>query len=180
MLSTIRRVLVPSPWVCAVSRAALFRGSAGQHQWRRLSTSRTVPMATATSTADIIDLRSDTITRPSDALRAVMATAPVGDDVYGEDPTVAALESTLCAATGKEAAVFVPSGTMGNLIALAAHCDRGDEIILGHGQHIFKYEGGGASALLGVAYHTIPNLDDGTMRLDDIRAAARPDDQHYP
>lgn len=118
MLSTIRRVLVPSPWVCAVSRAALFRGSAGQHQWRRLSTSRTVPMATATSTADIIDLRSDTITRPSDALRAVMATAPVGDDVYGEDPTVAALESTLCAATGKEAAVFVPSGTMGNLIAL--------------------------------------------------------------
>lgn len=62
----------------------------------------------------------------------------------------------------------------------AAHCDRGDEIILGHGQHIFKYEGGGASALLGVAYHTIPNLDDGTMRLDDIRAAARPDDQHYP
>lgn len=118
MLSTIRRVLVPSPWVCAVSRAALFRGSAGQHQWRSLSTSRTVPMATATSTADIIDLRSDTITRPSDALRAVMATAPVGDDVYGEDPTVAALESTLCAATGKEAAVFVPSGTMGNLIAL--------------------------------------------------------------
>lgn len=62
----------------------------------------------------------------------------------------------------------------------AAHCDRGDEIILGHGQHIFKYEGGGASALLGVAYHTIPNLDDGTMRLDEIRAAARPDDQHYP
>jgi threonine aldolase len=108
-----------------------------------------------------------------------MAAAEVGDDVYGEDPTVTELERTVAAIAGKEQGLFVPSGTMGNLLAIASHCQRGDEIILGYGQHIFQYEGGGASALLGVAFHTIPNQADGTMDIADIEAAVRPDDPHY-
>eukprot|EP00038_Savillea_parva_P026272 m.52809 g.52809 ORF g.52809 m.52809 type:complete len:262 (-) comp7401_c0_seq1:397-1182(-) len=127
-----------------------------------------------------IDLRSDTVTSPSRGMREAMANALVGDDVYEEDPTVTRLQNTLAAMAGKDAALFVPSGTMGNLVSLAAHCARGDEIILGHGQHIFKYEGGGASAFLGVSYATIPNQPDGTMKLDDILSAVRPDDPHYP
>eukprot|EP00041_Stephanoeca_diplocostata_P010053 m.159337 g.159337 ORF g.159337 m.159337 type:complete len:402 (+) comp18000_c0_seq1:225-1430(+) len=127
-----------------------------------------------------IDVRSDTVTVPTDGMRQAMFNAKVGDDVLGEDPTVHALQDRVAHMCGKEAGLFVTSGTMGNLIALASHCGRGDEIILGQGQHIFKYEGGGASALLGVSYATVPNNADGTMQLHDVRSAVRDDDPHYP
>lgn len=125
-------------------------------------------------------MRSDTVTRPGEAMRAAMAAAQVGDDVMGEDPTVIELQNLLAAESGKEAALFVPSGTMGNLIAVGAHCARGEEVILGHISHVYKYEAGGASALLGVTYATVPNADDGTISLDDIRATVKDDDPHYP
>jgi threonine aldolase len=103
-----------------------------------------------------IDLRSDTVTRPTPAMRRAMFDAPVGDDVYGEDPTVAELEEMVAALLGKEAAVFVPSGTMGNLIAVLSHCGRGDEMILGDQSHIFLYEQGGSAAVGGVHPRPLP------------------------
>jgi threonine aldolase len=109
-----------------------------------------------------------------------MMDAPLGDDVYGEDPTVARLEELASTLLEKEAAVFVPSGTMGNLISVGVHCARGSEVILGTESHIFRYEGAGASAFLGVGFHTVPNAADGTLPLDLVRAAFRPDDAHYP
>lgn len=127
-----------------------------------------------------IDLRSDTVTHPTPEMRTAMAQAPVGDDVYGEDPTVNRLQALAAQMLGKEAGLFVPSGTMGNLAAILAHCGRGDEIILGHLAHTFLYEAGGIAALGGVHPHTIPNQPDGTLSLDDIRAAIRPDDAHMP
>jgi len=127
-----------------------------------------------------IDLRSDTVTQPTAAMREAMATAKVGDDVYGEDPTVTQLQKLAANMLGKEAGLFIPSGTMGNLVAILAHCQRGDEIILGHLAHTFLYEAGGMAALGGVIPHTIPNQPDGTLNLDDIRAAIRPDDAHHP
>ncbi len=127
-----------------------------------------------------IDLRSDTVTQPTPAMRQAMAQAQVGDDVYGEDPTVNRLQEMAAAMLGKEAGLFVPSGTMGNLASILAHCNRGDEVILGHLAHTFLYEAGGMAALGGVHPHTIPNQPDGTLRLDDIRQAIRPDDPHMP
>lgn len=127
-----------------------------------------------------IDLRSDTVTHPTQAMRAAMARAEVGDDVYGEDPTVNRLQEMAAALMGKEAALFVASGTMGNLVAILTHCARGDEVILGDKAHTFLYEAGGISALGGVHSHQIPNQPDGTLRLEDIRAAIRPDDPHHP
>ncbi|MBU0512157.1 MAG: low-specificity L-threonine aldolase [Chloroflexi bacterium] len=127
-----------------------------------------------------IDLRSDTVTHPTPAMREAMAKAKVGDDVYGEDPTVNRLQEMSAAILGKEAGLFVPSGTMGNLAAVLAHCGRGDEVILGHLAHTFLYEAGGIAALGGVHPHTIPNQPDGTLVLDDIRAAIRPDNPHMP
>jgi threonine aldolase len=127
-----------------------------------------------------IDLRSDTVTLPSPAMREAMARAELGDDVYGDDPTVNRLEALATERLGKEAAVFVASGTMGNLSALLAHCGRGDEAIVGDQCHIYNYEAGGASALGGVAYRVVPTLTDG--RLDpQALAAALPavDDPHY-
>jgi threonine aldolase len=127
-----------------------------------------------------IDLRSDTVTIPTKAMRQAMAKAEVGDDVYGEDPTVNKLQEMAAQKMGKEAGLYVPSGTMGNLAATLAHCGRGDEAILGNKAHTFLYEGGGISALGGVHSCQIPNQPDGTLRLEDIRAAIRPGDAHQP
>ena len=128
----------------------------------------------------MIDLRSDTVTHPTPAMREAMARAEVGDDVYREDPTVNHLEAMAAELLGKESALFVPSGTMGNLIGVLGHCQRGDEVIMGHLGHTFLFEGGGVSALGGVFVHTLPNQPDGTLRLDDILAAIRPPDVHHP
>ncbi|MCH7480077.1 MAG: threonine aldolase, partial [Chloroflexi bacterium] len=129
---------------------------------------------------ETIDLRSDTVTKPTAAMREAMAKADVGDDVYGEDPSVNRLQELAAEITGKEAALFVPSGTMGNLAAILSHCNRGDEIILGNLAHTFLYEAGGIAALGGVHPHTLPNQPDGSINLEDIRAAIRGDDPHYP
>ncbi len=129
---------------------------------------------------DTIDLRSDTVTQPTPAMRHAMAQAEVGDDVYGEDPTINRLQEMGAAMLGKEAGLFVPSGTMGNLAAILAHCERGDEVILGNKAHTFLFEAGGVSALGGIHSCQIPNQPDGTLALDDIRAAIRPDDIHDP
>jgi len=127
-----------------------------------------------------IDLRSDTVTLPTDKMRKAMAEAELGDDVYGEDPTVNRLQALAAEKLGKEAALFVPSGTMGNLAAILAHCGRGDEVIMGDCAHTFLYEAGGISALGGVHPHTVPNQADGTLLLTDIRDAVRADNIHYP
>ena len=131
-------------------------------------------------TPPTIDLRSDTVTRPTPAMLEAMAKAPVGDDVYGEDPTVNRLEGLAAEMLGKEAAVFVPSGTMGNLISVLAHCGRGDEVILGDLAHIFLYEQGGSAALGGVHPRSVPTQPDGTLHLDDIENAIRGDNEHFP
>ena len=130
---------------------------------------------------NIIDLRSDTVTCPTKAMREAMAVAAVGDDVYGEDPTVRELEERMAGLLGKDAGLFVASGTMGNLVALLAHAGRGDEVILGNLAHTFLYEGGGISALGGIHPHTLPNLEDGTLDLQCVKLALRnPDDPHAP
>ena len=128
----------------------------------------------------IVDLRSDTVTQPTPEMREAIAKAKVGDDVYGEDPTVNQLQEKAAEMLGKEAGIFLPSGTMGNLISVLAHCGRGDEIILGSKAHIFLYEAGGISALGGVHSHQIPNLDDGTLPLAEIEDAIRGNDEHEP
>jgi len=129
---------------------------------------------------NIIDLRSDTVTQPTPEMREAMYRAELGDDVYGEDPTVNRLEQMGAERLGKEAALFVVSGTMGNLVALLTHCGRGDEVILGDRSHTFLFEQGGMAALGGIIPHTVPNQPDGTMRLEDIEGAIRGDDVHFP
>jgi threonine aldolase len=129
---------------------------------------------------DFIDLRSDTVTLPTPEMRAAMANAIVGDDVYGEDPTINRLQEMAAALMGKEAGLFVPSGTMGNLAAVLAHCSRGDEIILGNKSHTFLSEAGGIAALGGIHSYQVTNQPDGTLFLEDIRAAIREDDPHHP
>lgn len=128
----------------------------------------------------MIDLRSDTVTHPTPEMRGAMAQAPVGDDVYGEDPTVNRLEELGAEMLGKEAGLFVASGSMGNLIALLTHCGRGDEIIVGDQAHIFTSEQGGPSVLGGIAMYPLRTLPDGTLVPDEIRSAIRSDDIHYP
>jgi threonine aldolase len=127
-----------------------------------------------------IDLRSDTVTKPTPEMREAMAKAEVGDDVYGDDPTLNRLEKLAAEMMDKEASIFVPSGTMGNLIALLVHCQRGDEVILGRESHIFLNEAGGMSALGGIQPNPLPNQKDGTISLDEIRASIRPEDVHQP
>jgi len=129
---------------------------------------------------DVIDLRSDTITRPTPAMRKAMADAEVGDDVFNEDPTVNRLEALAARRLGKPAALLVASGTMGNLVSQLTHCGRGDETILGDQSHVFYYEQGGASALGGIHPRTLANERDGTIPLESIEAAVRPDDVHFP
>lgn len=126
------------------------------------------------------DLRSDTVTLPSARMREAIAQAELGDDVFAEDPTVNRLERLAADRFGKEAALLVASGTMGNLVCVLSHCGRGDEVILGNQSHTFRYEAGGIAALGGVHPHTIGNQADGTLCLHDIEAAIRPDDVHFP
>jgi threonine aldolase len=128
----------------------------------------------------IIDLRSDTVTHPTPAMREAMYKAEVGDDVYGEDPTVNRLEAMAAERMGKEAALFVVSGTMGNLVALLTHCGRGDEVILGNRSHSYLFEQGGMAALGGITPWPVPNQPDGTLRLEDIEGAIRGDNVHLP
>jgi threonine aldolase len=127
----------------------------------------------------IIDLRSDTVTRPSTALRTVMHEAPVGDDVYGEDPTVNQLQHVAAEQFGFEASLFFPTGTQSNLVALMTHCQRGDEYIVGQEAHTYRYEGGGAAVLGSIQPQPLPNQADGTIALADIEAAIKPDDFHF-
>jgi len=128
-----------------------------------------------------IDLRSDTVTRPTDGMRQAMATAVVGDDVFGDDPTVQELERRTAALLGKERGLFLPSGTMANLVAMLAHAGRGDEVILGHLSHTFLYEAGGCAVLGGIHPHTIRNEPDGTLDLRAVELAIRnPADLHQP
>lgn len=127
-----------------------------------------------------IDLRSDTITKPTDAMRRAMAEAEVGDDVLGDDPTVQKLEALAADVMGKPAALFVTSGTMGNLVSQMVHCRRGDEMILGSESHIFYYEQGGSAAIGNIHSRTVLNQPDGTMTPEDIRNAIRTDNIHFP
>ena len=127
----------------------------------------------------VIDLRSDTVTRPTPGMRAAMMEAPLGDDVYGDDPSVNALQDKLAAMLGFEAALFVPTGTQSNLCAILSHCGRGDEFIVGQGQHTYKYEGGGAAVFGSVQPQPLENQPDGTLALADIEAAIKPDDAHF-
>lgn len=128
----------------------------------------------------MIDLRSDTVTLPTEEMRRAMAMAIVGDDVYGEDPTVNQLEQLAASKMGKQSGLFIPSGTMGNLIAFLTHCERGDEAIMGDQAHTFIYEVGGVSALGGIMVHTVPNQLDGTIKFSDIQNAIRTKDVHFP
>ncbi len=127
-----------------------------------------------------IDLRSDTMTIPTPAMREAMAAAEVGDDVFGEDPTVNKLQAMAAGRLGQEAGLFVSSGTQGNLVATLAHCGRGDEALVGDQSHIFLFEQGGMAALAGVMPRPIATQPDGTLALADIAAAIRPPDQHFP
>lgn len=127
----------------------------------------------------MIDLRSDTVSTPSIEMRAAMAAAPVGDDVYGDDPTVNALEANVAELLGKEAALFVTSGTQSNLCALMAHCGRGDEYIAGQNAHSFKYEAGGAAVLGSIQPQTVRVNNDGSLDLDHVRAVVKPNDHHF-
>ena len=127
----------------------------------------------------MIDLRSDTVTRPSQAMLAAMTSAEVGDDVWGDDPTVLRLQATVAERTGKEAGLFFPSGTQSNLAALTAHCARGDEYIVGQLAHTYKYEGGGAAVLGSIQPQPLENAADGSIPLEKIAAAIKPIDDHF-
>ncbi len=129
---------------------------------------------------NVVDLRSDTITQPTPAMRAAIAQAQVGDDVYGEDPTINRLEALSAERLGMEAALFVASGTQGNLVALLTHCGRGEQVLLGDQSHTYLFEQGGLAALGGLMPHPLPNQPDGTLRLADIEAAISPDNLHFP
>lgn len=128
----------------------------------------------------IINLLSDTVTEPTPEMRTAMAAALVGDDVSQDDPTVNRLQAMAADKMGKEEGLFVPSGTMGNLLAVMAHCERGEEVILGDCSHTFLHEAGGIAVVGSIHPHTIPNQKDGTFKLTDIEKAIRADDIHYP
>lgn len=128
---------------------------------------------------NVVDLRSDTVTRPTPAMREAMARAEVGDDVFGDDPTVNALQARVATLLGKEAGLFVTSGTQSNLCALLAHCERGDEVIVGQLAHNYRYEAGGAAVLGGIQPQPLAQQPDGTLLLADIAAAIKPDDAHF-
>ena len=129
----------------------------------------------------MIDLRSDTVTLPTNEMKQFIIDSPLGDDVYGEDPSVNLLQKKIAKIFNKESALFVPSGTMANLISVLTHCNRGDEVILGNKSHIFFYEAGGISAFGGVHSHQINNNDDGTININDIvNAIRKKGDDHFP
>lgn len=127
----------------------------------------------------MIDLRSDTVTRPSLEMLAAMTSAPLGDDVWGDDPTVIRLQTTVAEHAGKEAGLFFPTGTQSNLAGLMAHCERGDEYIVGQTAHTYKYEGGGAAVLGSIQPQPIENAADGSLPLEKIVAAIKPIDNHF-
>ena len=127
-----------------------------------------------------VDLRSDTVTLPSPAMRKAMYEAELGDDVMGEDPTVNRLEALAAEMVGKEAALFVPSGTMGNLVCILSHCQRGDEVIMGDQAHTFVFEVGAASVFGGLQVHTVPNAPDGSLKPGDVLDAIRGENIHLP
>lgn len=127
----------------------------------------------------MIDLRSDTVTQPTPAMKAAMLSAPLGDDVFGDDPTVNALQESLAARLGFEAGLFCPTGTQSNLCALMAHCGRGDEYIVGQDAHTYKFEGGGAAVLGSIQPQPLENAPDGSLPLEKIAAAIKPDDPHF-
>ncbi|MFQ5759887.1 MAG: beta-eliminating lyase-related protein, partial [Acidiferrobacterales bacterium] len=127
----------------------------------------------------IIDLRSDTVTRPTQTMRAAMADAVVGDDVFGDDPTVNELQARSAQMLGTEAGLFVPSGTQCNLVALLSHCERGDEYIVGQQAHTYKYEGGGAAVLGSIQPQPLEFEADGTLDLESVASAIKPDDNHF-
>jgi threonine aldolase len=126
-----------------------------------------------------VDLRSDTVTQPTAGMRAAMASAPLGDDVFGDDPSVNALQDKIAAMLGFEAALFVPTGTQGNLCAILSHCQRGDEYIVGQMQHCYRWEGGGAAVFGSVQPQPLDNQPDGSLALAEIEAAIKPDDPHF-
>ncbi|MBA4195533.1 MAG: low-specificity L-threonine aldolase [Comamonadaceae bacterium] len=126
-----------------------------------------------------VDLRSDTVTQPTPAMREAMMAAPLGDDVFGDDPTVNALQKQLAALTGKEAALFMASGTQSNLCGIMAHCGRGDEYIVGQNAHTYRYEGGGAAVLGSIQPQPLVQDAQGRLQLADIAAAIKPDDLHF-
>ena len=127
----------------------------------------------------IVDLRSDTVTQPTVAMRNAMAAAPLGDDVFGDDPSVNALQEKIAALLGFEAALFVPTGTQSNLCAILSHCQRGDEYIVGQFAHCYRWEGGGTAVLGSVQPQPLQHQADGTLALEDIEAAIKPDDAHF-
>ena len=126
-----------------------------------------------------VDLRSDTVTQPTEAMRAAMHAAPLGDDVFGDDPSVNALQEKIAAMLGFEAALFVPTGTQSNLCAILSHCQRGDEYIVGQMAHCYRWEGGGAAVFGSVQPQPLSHQPDGTLALDEIEAAIKPDDAHF-
>ena len=128
----------------------------------------------------VIDLRSDTVTQPTETMRQAMATAEVGDDVLDEDPTIHRLQDLAAEKLGKQAALFLPSGTMGNLVSLLTHAQRGDEVLLGERSHIFINEVGGLSAVGGMHPHIVPNEDDGTIDIERLKQAIRHPELNYP
>ena len=129
--------------------------------------------------ARTVDLRSDTVTQPTAAMRDAMLGAPLGDDVFGDDPTVNALQSCIAERLGHEAALFVPTGTQSNLVGIMSHCGRGDEYIVGQMAHTYRWEGGGAAVLGSVQPQPLEHQSDGTLALKDIEAAIKPDDAHF-
>jgi threonine aldolase len=130
-------------------------------------------------TNKLIDLRSDTVTQPTAAMRAAMQAAPLGDDVFGDDPSVNTLQEQIAAMLGFEAALFVPTGTQSNLCAILSHCQRGDEYIVGQQAHCYRWEGGGAAVFGSVQPQPLNHQADGTLALADIEAAIKPDDAHF-
>ena len=131
------------------------------------------------TSSNFVDLRSDTVTRPTQAMRAAMAEAPLGDDVFGDDPSVNALQEKIAAMLGFEAALFVPTGTQSNLCGVLSHCQRGDEYIVGQMQHCYRWEGGGAAVFGSVQPQPLDHQPDGSLALSDIEAAIKPDDPHF-
>ena len=131
------------------------------------------------SSSTLVDLRSDTVTQPTEAMRAAMLAAPLGDDVFGDDPSVNALQKQIAGMLGFEAALFVPTGTQSNLCAILSHCQRGDEYIVGQLAHCYRWEGGGGAVFGSVQPQPLSHQPDGTLALDEIEAAIKPDDAHF-
>lgn len=127
----------------------------------------------------MVDLRSDTVTLPTAAMRQAMLAAPLGDDVFGDDPTVNALQTRIASLLGFEAALFVPTGTQSNLCALLAHCQRGDEYLVGQQAHCYRWEGGGGAVFGSIQPQPLAHQPDGTLALADLKAAVKPDDAHF-